>query len=82
MAWFDSNDIFEFFLKIGDSFFQVFDPAVFVSCTADVFNCVSEKVVKLLITNEVPDFYCSSGVVGWAGQFFTRLDTVLQRQKF
>ena len=64
------------------SFLQVFNPAVFVACAADVFDCVPEKVVKLLITNEVPDFYCASGVVGRAGQFFTKLDTVLQRQKF
>ena len=56
--------------------------AVFISSTADVFNCIPEKVVELLITDEVPDFYCSSGVVGRAGQFFTKLDTVLQRQKF
>ena len=47
-----------------DSFFKIIYLAVFVSSAANVFNCIAKVVVELLISNEIPDLYVSSGVVG------------------
>ena len=66
-----------------DSFFEIIYLAVLVASAANVFNCIAKVVVELLISDEIPDFYVSSGVVGWCvGHCLTRFDTVLPRQKF
>ena len=48
-----------------DSFFKVGSLAVITLETgsANIFNSITEMVVELLIPDEVPDFYGSSGVM-------------------
>lgn len=57
--------MYEFIFKIVDSFFEIIYLAVLVASAANVFNCIAKVVVELLISNEIPDLYVSSGVVGW-----------------
>ena len=69
-----------------DSFFKVFNLCVrtFITGSADVFNCIAEMIIQLLVSYEVPNLYASSGVVsrGRLGHFLTKLVTVFVRQKF
>ena len=68
-----------------DSLFKVGSLCVITLETgsANIFNSITEVIVKLLIADEVPDFYVSAGVVGGRlGHFCTRFETVLARQKF
>jgi hypothetical protein len=48
-----------------DSFFEIIYLAVLVASAANVFDCIAKVVVELLISDEIPDLYVSSGVVGW-----------------
>ena len=76
----------EFIFKVVDSFFKVVNLCVrtFVTGSANIFNSIAKVVVKLLVSYEIPYLYASSGVVsrGRVGHFFTRFDTVLDKQKF
>ena len=47
-----------------DCFFEIIYLAVLEASAANVFNCIAKVVVELLISNEIPDLYVSSGVVG------------------
>ena len=47
-----------------DGFLEVVYLAVFEACAADVFDCVTEVVVKVLVPYKIPYFDGSSGVVG------------------
>ena len=53
-----------------DSLFKVLSLCVITLETgsANIFNSIAEVIVKLLIADEVPDFYVSAGVVvgDWA----------------
>ena len=55
----------DFILKIVDSFFKVGNLCVitFVTGTASIFNNIAKMIVKVLIADEVPDFYCSACVM-------------------
>ena len=48
-----------------DSFFKIIYLAVLEASAANVFYCIAKVVVELLISDEIPDLYGSSGVVGW-----------------
>jgi hypothetical protein len=56
----------EFILKVVDSLFKVFDLCVrtLETGSANIFNSIASKVIKPLISNEVPNFYGTSCVVG------------------
>tara|TARA_R100000027_G_C2245366_1_gene93094 strand:- start:339 stop:494 length:156 start_codon:yes stop_codon:yes gene_type:complete len=51
--------VVEFIFKIVDSLFEVFLFRFrrFETGSANIFNSITEVVVELLISNEVPDFY-------------------------
>ena len=56
----------EFIFKIVDSFFNVLSLCVitFETGSANIFNSISEKVVKVLVSDKVPNLNASTGVVG------------------
>ena len=47
-----------------DCFLEISFLAVFMTSTADIFDCTAKVVVQVLISDEIPNFYFSSGVVG------------------
>ena len=57
--------VLEFIFKVVDSLFKVLSLCVITLETgsANIFNSIAKMVVELLIPDEVPDFYGSSGVV-------------------
>ena len=69
-----------------DSFTEVITTAVFVTCSADIFDCVTKVEVQSLVSDEIPNLdRTSSIVVGSScvgvGHFLTRLDIELPSTK-
>tara|TARA_R100000005_G_scaffold1784_1_gene1083 strand:- start:334 stop:525 length:192 start_codon:yes stop_codon:yes gene_type:complete len=58
--------VVEFIFKVMDSLFKVFNlgPRTFETGSANIFNSIAKVVVKILVSNKVPYFYGTSGVVG------------------
>ena len=58
--------VFEFIFKVVDSLFKVlcFRLRRLVTGSANIFNSIAEMIVKLLVSDKIPDFYGSSCVVG------------------
>ena len=55
----------EFIFKIVDSLLKVLSLCVitFETGSANMFNSIAMMEVKVLVSNEVPNFYLTSGVV-------------------
>ena len=56
----------EFIFKVVDSLFKIF---LFrfrrlETGSANIFNSIAEMIIKLLVSDKIPDFYGSSCVVG------------------
>ena len=77
--------VVQFIFKVMDSLLQVFNLCVsaFESGSANVFDCIASEIIKVLISNKIPDLYGSTGVVlGGLGHCFTKLLTVFDSAKF
>lgn len=53
----------KFVLQIVDGLLQIVNLGVFVTCSADVLDCIAEVEVKTLVTDEVPDLDLASTIV-------------------
>jgi hypothetical protein len=55
----------DLFVDVGFGFQQVINLffVLFVTCSADVLDHIAQKVVQLLISDKIPDFYASSLIV-------------------
>jgi hypothetical protein len=58
--------VVEFIFKIVDSLFKVLSLGIITLETgsANILNCVTEVIIKFLVTDEIPYFYRTSRVVG------------------
>ena len=57
--------VLEFIFKEVDSLFKVFSLCVITLETgsANILNRIAEMIIEVLVTDKVPDFYGSSGVM-------------------
>ena len=57
--------VLEFIFKVVDSLFKVLSLCVITLETgsANILNRIAEMIIEVLVTDEVPDFYGSSGVM-------------------
>tara|TARA_B100000085_G_scaffold109109_1_gene99615 strand:- start:319 stop:498 length:180 start_codon:yes stop_codon:yes gene_type:complete len=57
--------VLEFIFKVVDSLFKVFSLCVitFETGSANILNRIAEMIIEVLVTDKVPDFYGSSGVM-------------------
>ena len=57
--------VLEFIFKVVDSLFKVLSLAVITLETgsANILNRIAEMIIEVLVTDKVPDFYGSSGVM-------------------
>ena len=57
--------VLEFIFKVVDSLFKVLSLCIITLETgsANILNRIAEMIIEVLVTDKVPDFYGSSGVM-------------------